>query len=720
MIFIERNAVPEPMIFRQEAPELLERLARYFADRTPRHAQSKPPFDSRLKRSAEVRRALRELFENRCAFCETDVGSGEDIEEFRPRSRAAQADRSVDPDHYWWLAYEWTNFYLCCRRCNYNKGTRFPTEKARAEPFAHGEELARESPMLLDPCRDQPNDHLQFHPDGRIKALTPQGEATIATFGLDREELNVERMRVYEHVRSLCKLYIGLHWPHAERDEVAQRVSDLLGSRRAHPTMVDLAIDDFFGNSAPMVAPTLRRNKKNKAVLENRSVWLTKIEIVNFKTIDRLTLEFPSPAPSRSTSAASEDERAVASGKAHAGINQNKERMDETLRQPWLMVLGENGVGKSTLLKAVALALMPAEQRARREPDAGKVITRGARQNKGWIRLYFDNLATPFELYFQRGHTAFHVSGDLPDMPVLGYGSTRLLSEPGHQVVKQTVSVDSLFDPRHSFADAEAVIAGSKRVSKPNFDLLASNLRNLLALGEQDYIARRANKLHAHIGRKNITLRELSDGYQSVMALAMDIMQNLSSRTFDMDAVEGLVLLDEIELHLHPRWKIQIVDLLRNAFPRVRFIASTHDPLCVHGLQGGELQIMTKHPDTHRSEIVNHDIPFGKRADEILTGPWFGISTTLDADTIDLMRQHSALLMSASEANAVDIAMMQDLEGELRLRLGRFGDTRADRIGLIAEATMDVGFKPGERDAITQRRLATLLSGKAGDGAPDA
>ena len=51
-----------------------------------------------------------------------------------------------------------------------------------------------------------------------------------------------------------------------------------------------------------------------------------------------------------------------------------------------------------------------------------------------------------------------------------------------------------------------------------------------------------------------------------------------------------MVLLDEIEVHLHPRWQIGIVEALRHAFPRVRFIASTHSPLCLHGLEREEIR----------------------------------------------------------------------------------------------------------------------------------
>src|SRR5262249_13838491 len=63
-----------------------------------------------------------------CAFRETRVYPADfGVDHFRPKSRALDLDGRVDPDHYWWLAYEWENLYPVCSFCNMSKhGAQLP------------------------------------------------------------------------------------------------------------------------------------------------------------------------------------------------------------------------------------------------------------------------------------------------------------------------------------------------------------------------------------------------------------------------------------------------------------------------------------------------------------------------------------------------------------------------------------------------------------------
>ena len=76
---------------------------------------------------------------------------------------------------------------------------------------------------------------------------------------------------------------------------------------------------------------------------------------------------------------------------------------------------------------------------------------------------------------------------------------------------------------------------------------------------------------------------ELSDGYHVFIALVADIARRaVMLNEFDgADAparVEGVVLIDELDLHLHPRWQRVALPRLRDAFPRLQFIITTHSP----------------------------------------------------------------------------------------------------------------------------------------------
>jgi hypothetical protein len=274
---------------------------------------------------------------------------------------------------------------------------------------------------------------------------------------------------------------------------------------------------------------------------------------------------------------------------------------------------------------------------------------------------------------------------------VLGYGSTRLLpAVAAPQPLLQSsamVRIGNLFSAAHALSAAERWLADSRYVKRAEFDLMCSDLKALLALDNSEYLSRSRRNLIAHLFRKELPVRELSDGFQSVLALALDMMQAFSQTTHDMHGVEGLVLLDEIEVHLHPTWKARIVRDLRKMFPRTRFIVTTHDPLCVQGLAPGELHVMTRNAKSRRVESRQIDVPLGFRADQILTGEWFGLGSTRDPDTLRLMERHSNLLLIETPSKS-DEAERHSIESQLRERIGRFADSPYERVALRAYAEL--------------------------------
>jgi hypothetical protein len=333
--------------------------------------------------------------------------------------------------------------------------------------------------------------------------------------------------------------------------------------------------------------------------------------------------------------------------------------------------------------------MMSEEQRRKLGSDARTWLSRGAgrRASSGMVRLEFTVGAEPIELHFNRRGARALVRGEPPDMPVLGYGSTRLLPQKARRRRAERCRVLNLFDSRAPLSDAEPWLASTTEVTRAQFDLLATAIKDLLSWDDDDQILRRKARLFATVNGDYGPIRDLSDGYQSVLALATDMMLNLSRATFDMNNVEGVVLLDELEVHLHPRWKIAIVGALRKAFPRVRFIASTHDPLCVQGIRKGELHVMTRQGEHELPVIEQVDVRPGMRADQILTGEWFGVPTTRDPETLALMREHSQLLQKRERSDG-ETTRFQQLDRELRKRLDEYIGTEDEQIALQAVADL--------------------------------
>ena len=92
---------------------------------------------------------------------------------------------------------------------------------------------------------------------------------------------------------------------------------------------------------------------------------------------------------------------------------------------------------------------------------------------------------------------------------------------------------------------------------------------------------------------RRVTFRDLSDGYRNVVAIVADIaikMVMLNPHLDDetLSRTPGVVLIDELDLHLHPKWQRRIVEDLRRTFPLVQFICTTHSPFIVQSLRSGE------------------------------------------------------------------------------------------------------------------------------------
>ena len=81
-----------------------------------------------------------------------------------------------------------------------------------------------------------------------------------------------------------------------------------------------------------------------------------------------------------------------------------------------------------------------------------------------------------------------------------------------------------------------------------------------------------------------VPIKYLSAGYQSLLWIVMTIafrLCQLNPSIEDYKDVPGIVLIDEVDMHLHPRWQWKIVSALRNTFPKVQFILATHAPIII-------------------------------------------------------------------------------------------------------------------------------------------
>lgn len=98
--------------------------------------------------------------------------------------------------------------------------------------------------------------------------------------------------------------------------------------------------------------------------------------------------------------------------------------------------------------------------------------------------------------------------------------------------------------------------------------------------------------------RMRIPLNQLSDGYKGMISLIADIAYRMATLnpqlgTEVLSKGDGVVLIDEVDLHLHPAWQQKVIDNLMNIFPKVQFIVSTHAPAIISSVKTDKLRILS-------------------------------------------------------------------------------------------------------------------------------
>ncbi|HKU90422.1 MAG TPA: hypothetical protein VJP84_11550, partial [Steroidobacteraceae bacterium] len=190
MIEVDRKSVSEPAEFTRRAVSATKTLRLHVVRGETFRKQNQLPLNEELLAAPDLLDALQGLFRGCCAFCETPLLDSEKkfAAHFRPRQRASQLGGKVDPLHYWWLTYAWSNLYSICSSCQSIRGTRFPVRGKRAA-LGSNTGIKSERALLLDPCAEDPEAVLLFTDDGLVASTSERGSTTIDVFGLNRASL---------------------------------------------------------------------------------------------------------------------------------------------------------------------------------------------------------------------------------------------------------------------------------------------------------------------------------------------------------------------------------------------------------------------------------------------------------------------------------------------------------------------------------------------------
>jgi predicted ATP-binding protein involved in virulence len=157
-------------------------------------------------------------------------------------------------------------------------------------------------------------------------------------------------------------------------------------------------------------------------------------------------------------------------------------------------------------------------------------------------------------------------------------------------LVKKQVNYKD-FMQRYRVLAADAGAENPYFIGRRGVDVIERALQIFLDGFSNLRVAENPPRLMVDKGRTPLDLAQLSDGQRSVLAMVSDLCKRLCQANPQIDPLtgEGVVLIDELELHLHPTWQREIIEKFRRTFPRIQFITTTHSPFVIQSLRPGEL-----------------------------------------------------------------------------------------------------------------------------------
>ena len=604
MIRVEKQKEPE--FLQSEMIDLAnEKMEQFYSSQNRTQKRYDFPFNKEIDK--ELKKLLHKEFYGKCGYCEIKIDNPDAgiADRYRPYN-GVRDKKEYFQDLYWWLTYEWTNLIFCCKECSQYKANYFPVTGKRAT--SQSDDLSKERALILNPCIDFPDKHLLYSDRGAIHAETEKGAQTIELLRLDRTSLTEKRLaaqkEIYGIVEQLSKESVPLLRQHLiEIFDETNRSIELLSYKRwvlQNELDTQFFLANYLGVDHPKnFADSSKENKRYKLPRKQTHIVndyfpIEYVSIKNFKGISDLTINF---------------------------------KEDGSDRKSWLFLLGENGVGKSSILQAIAIGI-----KANRNVIDDSLIPRLIENGKQKAVISIkernnDNLITTTLIRKTKELTQ---DGNFSSF-LMGYGSLRLSADEIESKTNEDIekiSYENLFKPVKPLNDITKWLKNTYKKNPVLFERIAFAIRQLLPHDFPDNVLT-IEKGEIMFKNSEKLFSELSDGFKSTIILAVDLMMKLSSAQADIDKISGIALIDELGNQLHPRWQMRIVDQLRNVFPNVNFIVSTHHPLCLRGASKGEI-LLLKNVEGVVSALSDLPDPATMRVDQILASEFFGLSSMID------------------------------------------------------------------------------------------
>ena len=364
---------------------------------------------------------------------------------------------------------------------------------------------------------------------------------------------------------------------------------------------------------------------------------------------------------------------------------------------PWTMIVGDNASGKTVLLRSIAIGLCDESSAAGllKESDSG-YIRRGKKKAEITLNLR-DEKDNTYQIVttirqvptaggsYERVRQTTEPSKQFPWKQVFacGYGAGRGISGTGDIARYSTLNaVYGLFNYGEGLQNPELTI---RRIQERRAVL--GVLQDLMVRTDKIALERSGMTADGPWGQK-MPVRDLADGYKSSFLWLMDFLGWALDNDPDLQNpadVQGIVLVDEIEQHLHPKWQRVIVHELRSQFPRVQFITTTHSPIVASSVGNmdkatdrDKLIFLKLQDDTTvvKSELKSKK---GWRPDQVLASDAFDYLIDSDPEVEELLKEGSILAGKGKERTSKEEKRYTEVKEKIKVLPKGKGSSEIER-----------------------------------------